>query len=408
MTSQPPERMEAATLAAFTNTTADNVLALTELGVLRPGQDGRYEVPDATRVRLVNSLTQAGIPLEAIGTAIAAGALSFDFVSDLPFAGALSDLTVRQQAEHLGLPVESLIRIYGLWGLPQPGPDDRMREDDRIIFEEWIRMMQIFDLDEPTLTRSAYLVGEAMRAIVRWTFDFLEEKVGEPTRAAGGSQMDVVRFAAQASPVSVPSVERQLNWMYRRETEHASIQFIVEAIEGAIEEAGITVPKQAHPPAILFADLSDYTGLTERLGDRAAAAHADTLAWTAQRLAVDHRGRLVKRMGDGVMLHFADPADAVRFGLDLGQEMPDAHIGIAAGPVIVREGDYFGRTVNLAARVLGRAAAGEVLVTPDVAATAGAPADGVVFETLGAVVLKGFAETVEILRAVSADGADGT
>ena len=397
--------MDAAALAAFTPTAVDKIVALTSLGVLRPGADGLYELADATRVRLVDSLTEAGIPLDAIGKAIATGTLSFEFVSDLPFVSSLSEITVREQAGQLGLSVEALIHIYAMWGLPRPAPDDRMREDDRIIFEEWVRMMQIFDLDEPTLTRAAYLVGEAMRAVVRWTFDFLEEKVGDPMRAAGGSQMDVVRFAAQASPISVPSVERQLSWMYRRETEHASVQFIVEAIESAIASAGITVPKAPSPPAILFADISDYTGLTERLGDRAAAEHADALAWTAQQLVLEHRGRLVKRMGDGVMLHFADPADAVGFALDLEhalaeQNLPDAHVGVAAGPVIVREGDYFGRTVNLAARALARAAPGEILVTADVADAA--MSSSVRFESVGPTQLKGIDEPVELQRAIRA------
>jgi adenylate cyclase len=70
---------------------------------------------------------------------------------------------------------------------------------------------------------------------------------------------------------------------------------------------------------------------------------------------------------------------------------------VAAGPVIVQGGDYYGRTVNLASRVAGRAQAGQVLVT-DVVAVA-APEDGVSFTDLGDLRLKGFSTPVRLLEA---------
>jgi adenylate cyclase len=77
--------------------------------------------------------------------------------------------------------------------------------------------------------------------------------------------------------------------------------------------------------------------------------------------------------------------------------LPQAHVGVAAGPVIVQGGDYYGRTVNLASRVAGRAQAGQVLVTDVVAAAV--REDGVSFTDLGELRLKGFSTPVRLLEA---------
>jgi adenylate cyclase len=77
--------------------------------------------------------------------------------------------------------------------------------------------------------------------------------------------------------------------------------------------------------------------------------------------------------------------------------LPQAHVGVAAGPVVVQGGDYFGRTVNLASRVAARAEAGQVLVT-DAVAQAPAP-DGVTYSDLGELHLKGFTAPVRVLEA---------
>ena len=114
----------------------------------------------------------------------------------------------------------------------------------------------------------------------------------------------------------------------------------------------------------------------------------------------------MKLLGDGAMLHFPDPAEAVRTGLEVVRHlndagMPPAHVGVAAGPVVFREGDYYGRVVNLAARIMGRAGANEVLATAGVASAL----EDLAFESLGMVELKGIAEPVELFRATAAGDA---
>jgi adenylate cyclase len=80
--------------------------------------------------------------------------------------------------------------------------------------------------------------------------------------------------------------------------------------------------------------------------------------------------------------------------------LPPAHVGVAAGPVVAKGGDYFGRTVNLAARIAAHAGAGQVLVSQSVADSA--PPQGVRFVEHGELPLKGFARPVPVLEACRA------
>jgi class 3 adenylate cyclase len=110
----------------------------------------------------------------------------------------------------------------------------------------------------------------------------------------------------------------------------------------------------------------------------------------------------VKWLGDGVMVHFHDSAGAVLAALRLVEEcpqagLPPAHAGVAAGPVVTQGGDYFGRTVNLAARIAAQAGAGQVLVSGSV--TDSPPPQGVAFAEVGEVRLQGFARPVRLLEA---------
>jgi class 3 adenylate cyclase len=126
------------------------------------------------------------------------------------------------------------------------------------------------------------------------------------------------------------------------------------------------------------------------------------LAVLVNRTSREHGGVPVKWLGDGVMVHYREPAGAVLSALGLVAQLPaaglpPAHVGVAAGPVVVQGGDYFGRTVNLAARIAASAGAGQVLVSQSVAESA--PPEGVWFVELEELRLEGFARPVRLLEA---------
>jgi adenylate cyclase len=224
-----------------------------------------------------------------------------------------------------------------------------------------------------------------------------------PLLAAGADQRTASERASQLSgDLNLPSlVDRALLAAYRRQQELAWTESLVEDIEAALEATGV-LGRPERVPAMCFLDLVGYTRLTEEHGDQAAAELAGRLAVLVGRSSRAHGGVPVKWLGDGVMVHFRDPAGAVLAALQMVEQLPQAglppaHVGVAAGPVVVQGGDYFGRTVNLAARIAAYASGSRVLVSERVAERA--PPQGVTFVELGQVPLEGIAQPVRVLEA---------
>ena len=154
----------------------------------------------------------------------------------------------------------------------------------------------------------------------------------------------------------------------------------------------------------VFADIAGFTALTEAHGDEQAATLVADFC-DAVRAELPAGAAHVKTIGDALMLRVPDPGEAILLGLDLtdrlmrGHGAPAVRAGLHHGPAIERDGDYFGATVNLAARVSGLAAGGEVLVTAYTAALA-ADLEGVFYEPRGRRTLRGVREPVDVFAAV--------
>jgi class 3 adenylate cyclase len=162
----------------------------------------------------------------------------------------------------------------------------------------------------------------------------------------------------------------------------------------------------------LFADIAGFTALTEAHGDEQAAALAAdfTGAVRAELPGVD--GAHVKSIGDALMLRIPEPDAAILLGLRIVGEImrdhgsPAVRVGMHHGPALERDGDYFGATVNLAARVSAAAVGGEVLLTAETAALAPS-LDGVAYESRGRRELRNIREPVELVAAVRVGEASG-
>jgi class 3 adenylate cyclase len=131
------------------------------------------------------------------------------------------------------------------------------------------------------------------------------------------------------------------------------------------------------PHTFLFADIAGYSLLTELDGDEAAADLAMRFVSEASSIACDHGAEVVKALGDAVMVHADDADRAVRLALDLltklgrDQLMLPIHAGLHTGPAVGRMGDWWGATVNIAARLAAAAGPGQVLLTEATRAAAG-------------------------------------
>jgi class 3 adenylate cyclase len=154
----------------------------------------------------------------------------------------------------------------------------------------------------------------------------------------------------------------------------------------------------------MFADISGYSLLAELAGDEAAADVALAFAAKATSLAPHYGAEVVKCLGDGVMVHAADAGEMVQLALDLIAEwaddpsLPPIHIGLHTGPALERAGDWWGATVNIAARVAAAAQAGQLLITHATSVAAGhMPATGL--SGLGRLTFKNIPSPIRIYEA---------
>jgi class 3 adenylate cyclase/YHS domain-containing protein len=158
----------------------------------------------------------------------------------------------------------------------------------------------------------------------------------------------------------------------------------------------------------LFADIAGFTALTEAHGDEQAVQLVEEFATAVQGRLPGVDGEHVKTVGDALMLRVPDPGEAIRLGLWItrdamsGHQAPSVRVGGNHGSAVERSGDYFGATINIAARVSALAGGGELLLTGHTAALA-PDLEGVIYESRGRQVLRNVAEPVEIFAAVPVD-----
>ncbi len=192
-----------------------------------------------------------------------------------------------------------------------------------------------------------------------------------------------------------------------------SIDFMIEAV--ASERPDIAA--HAAPDGkvtILFSDIENSTLMTERLGDQRWLEVLRAHNALFRRLVSAHGGSEVKNQGDGFMLVFPDSRRAVECAIAIQRELADhdlvqgerlrVRMGMHAGEAIREEGDFFGRSVILAARIAAQASGGEILVSEDLKRRAEANGDrdnagGPGFDAGREIELKGLAGTHRVYRA---------
>jgi class 3 adenylate cyclase len=396
--------LSAEDVAAEAGTTREAVEWMTRIGALRPAGPDAYRVGDVFRAELIGALA-AGFDRATVEDAVARGSLNLEHVDRyLPLdPGPKSGRPFAEFCRDLGALGAAVPLLYEVLGLPEPNPSSPIGIDEEELFERFLEGWGIA-ADEETLARAARLMAEGARTITLGWSQLLDERVAGPARERL-LRGEVDRFpeaATRAISTLVHLAPRMFEWLSWRYRERESVEGIVEGFEQFLASRGLAPPpRPAAPPAVVFVDLSGFTRATEERGDEAAVHLAITLQREADAAAAWNGGRLVKLLGDGAMLRFPDARHGVAAALSLvrtlsaGGRAP-AHAGVHAGPVVERDMDLFGRTVNVAARVADAADPGEVLVTDDVVRAADDPAWA--FEPAGERTMKGLTEPIRLFR----------
>ena len=387
-------------LAELVPCPSSQVPRLVELGLLTPNENGLFPASDVHVIRLMAAFEEAGISLDAVARGAARGELTYPLELFMPEPLGMSE-TYTGLAERLGRSPELLRRLSAEMGFPAPA-DDRVRAEDAEMLSLVVTTLDLADDDD--LSRFARLYGGTMQRLVTAGIQLFDRAVRERVDTFEQLSNDEKDRLTYEKGAAFSQMAREVvPWLQRRHRERGVLEYLVGRTESWLEERAIAPRPARQPPAIAFLDLTGYTALAEERGDEAAAAVASDLAAVVQDKAQAHGGRPVKWLGDGVMFHWSDPARAVVGGVELVEATEEAisvpaRVGISAGPVIVQEGDYFGRTVNIAARIADFAQAREVLVSEE--AKACAEDDGLEFELVGDVELKGVSRPVRLHRAV--------
>ena len=319
---------------------------LVELGILTPAAAEAFSPGDVLRARWLQSLEQAGVPLDEVAAAVRDGALSFAFM-DVPafdrFAG-LSATTFQELSARTGIPLELLMVVREAVGFAEPRPEDHVHQNELSVVPV-IELQLATGFRAVVIERWLRVYGDSLRRIAETETAGWRSEVVLALLASGMTEGELAQAQADLGSQLAPFTEQALLAIYHGQQEHAWHQSFVEDVEGALERAGLH-RRLDRPPAVCFLDLTGYTRLTEERGDAAAADLAARLAGLVRRSAPARGGTPVRWLGDG-----------------------------------------FGRTVNLAARIAEYARPGEVLVSQEVVDAAdGGP---VTFTEIGPVELKG-------------------
>ena len=360
-----------------------------------PGYDGRWTPSALAYVRVVARLRARGHSLAEIKRASDNGQLA---------VGPIENLLIRAEPRHslkaaaraTGLKPELIKRIYAMMGLTLDGLSD---EDLEMLGYAASILQAGFPLAAFLQLMRVY--GQVIAQIADAEVRLIHLYVHEPLMRAGVPSVEIAEemegLAREVFPFAAPF----MNYLHGRLLAHFVEQDLIGHMEADISSEA---PQQGRlRVAIAFADLAGYARLTVERGDEVALGAVERFAEAVTRtLPAD--ARVIKTLGDEVMVIGSDPGALAAWAVELQEGIvagePPPRIGIHYGEALYRDGDYFGREVNLAARVVARAGGGEVLVTRPVVDMA-AGVDGIVFNRIGEVRLKGFSEPTELFTAMS-------
>jgi adenylate cyclase len=382
----------------------EEMARLTALGILTGDPEAGYTDSDVRRALIVEALERSGLSIEGLGELIRAGQVSLEFVDHAGYNvfAALSDTTFAHLSERTGIAVERLTVLRDVTGGKTAAPEDRVREDELEVLP-LIQYQLELGFRWPAIERALRVYGDSLRRIAESEAEWWRSEVQAKMLAGGATVGEVAERAGEISPRLSVASDRAVMAIYHAQQRHVWSVNITDGIAAGLEQAGLH-KREEIAPAMCFLDLAGYTQLTQDRGDAAAAELAERLIRIVQRISVQHGGRPVKWLGDGVMVHFPDPVGGARAAVEMvgalaDAGLPPAHVGLHAGAVVVQEGDYYGQTVNVAARIGEYARPGEVLVSR--AVVEASRGSEMRFADIGPVQLKGVSGLVELYVAAA-------
>jgi adenylate cyclase len=367
-----------------------------DAGVI-PEVDGKREwtEPAVAHARIVARLRERGHRLDQIREASRQGRLAYGYIESL-FGEDRPSWSLDDAAGETGLEPALIERFWGSIGLPPPALDELTDED----LEAFRYVSSVLAAGFPLVAflQLCRVYGQSLSQIADAEVRLFHLYVHEPLMREGVPGLEMAEEMESLARDLLPIASPLMDYVHTRFLQHFVAQDVVGHMETELEDDESAAGRVR--VAIAFADLAGYTRFTEEEGEEEALSSVERFVeGVTQTLPED--ARVVKTIGDEVMIVGTDVDAMVQWAVDfLGsvEERPEPRLGINYGSTLYRDGDYFGREVNLASRVVARARGGEVLVTDSVVEAISGTSQ-LRFEPIGNVKLKGFDEPRELCRA---------
>lgn len=381
------EALRSNEFAALAGIDPADVERYVEAGLLDLDGDGLFDQFDVLRLRVILIGVDGGQSVAEIAKSIPE---SPAFIRSLFQIGAspIADLPAK-----VGLSQEQIDSFRLALGLPGLGFDEEGLE-----LMTSVKAMIDAGFPYEAMLDGAKVLGDTMRRFAETEIQLTHTNIHEPMAAQGVSDREIARRSQEILDAAVmPVMEPMIAFVHRQHLIRAAIEDALYHLESPGESTGGTLQR-----TILFVDLTSFTSLANVHGDQEAAATLDRFDHLVRGAALDHHGNLVKQIGDAFMLSFIAAEDGLSFALAIsasasGQDrFPAMRIGVHAGPVLYRVGDYVGNTVNIASRIATAAMPGEILTTSQVADAA--RGRGIAVVEAGVRLVRGIDEPISLFR----------
>ena len=372
-----------------------------DLGLIERGAHGGFAPEALERIRLLRYVAERGIDVADIADlARREGDVLGRYVQFITTPRPLGR-SLEEAAVEVGLDVEFMRR---LWVSSGQGDRDEILDDDLESFRG-LALAVHAGMPADAMLQVARVLGDSLGRVADAEVRLFHFYVHQDLRSSGldGKELHATSIdtAHSLRGLGEAAVDYYHRASFERSMREDMLLHLAEDISDG--DAG----RGALLVAVLFVDLAGFTPLTEAMGDHAAAKVLDRFSDLVREGASSCSGRVVKQIGDEFMLVFPDGQAALRFGLELMDEVahedefPGLRIGAHMGPALYREADYLGATVNTAARVVGAAERGQFLATAAMHERLGGASD-VHWRPIGTRRLKGLSNETALYEASAA------
>jgi adenylate cyclase len=370
-----------------------------EAGVI-PEIDGKREwtEPAVAHARIVARLRERGHRLDQIREAGRQGRLAYGYIESL-FGEDRPSWSLDDAADETGLEPALIERFWASIGLPPSALESLTDEDLEAL--RYVSSVLAAGFPLVAFLQLCRVYGQSLSQIADAEVRLFHLYVHEPLMREGVPGLEMAEEMEGLARDLLPIASPLMDYVHTRFLQHFVAQDVVGHMETELEDDQSAAGRVR--VAIAFADLAGYTRFTEEEGEEEALSSVERFVERVT-ATLPEDARVVKTIGDEVMVVGTDVEALVDWAvgfLATVEERPEPRLGINYGSTLYRDGDYFGREVNLASRVVARARGGEVLVTDSVVDSVSPRAAHLRFEPIGSVKLKGFDEPRQLCRAAA-------